>query len=81
MAKVTLNWPEERWHELCDLKKLLNEVCSLNTGNMHIERTARCIELAKKLTDTDWEHERYPFTSFLEGLVLNREEEPKEGDR
>lgn len=76
MAKATLNWPRDRWEELCDLENLLIEVSALNRANMHLERTAKCIELAEKLLSTDRGSDelRISFVQFLKGLAIK---EPK----
>lgn len=76
MAKATLNWPRDRWEELCDLENLLIDVAALNRANMHLERTAKCIELAEKLSNTnrggdEW---RASFVQFLRDLAISRTE-------
>jgi len=73
--KVTLNWPEDRWDELQALRGLLFEVSSLNRGNMHLERTAKCIAIAEKLLSTTRDDElRVSFVLFLEDLAISRGE-------
>lgn len=66
-SKLGKGWTMARWRELCDLKNLLDDVAQLNTGNRHLERTARCILAAKRL---NWSLKRRSLMRFLEELAV-----------
>lgn len=74
MAKLKLNWPEDRWHEFNDLRDLLTDAESLNHANCVIERMQRLIDMATSLTRWDRKTGRKSFVAFLEDLAIGREE-------
>ena len=58
-------WTPDRLDELAALGTLLREVSSINHGNNCLERIARCIALAAKLTHTDFVDGKVSFHEFL----------------
>lgn len=65
-----LAWTEDRCKELDELGTLLREVSSINHGSNCLERIARCIALAEKLSRDDLFKCRDSLHNFLRGLAI-----------
>jgi hypothetical protein len=65
MSNLTKRWPQDRIEELLVLQDLLQEVRSINNGSGALERIARCIALAEKISHTDLVNCRPDLLSFL----------------
>jgi hypothetical protein len=72
--KLKPAWPEDRLKDIETLQLLLREVRTIDNGSHVIERLQRCIALADKLADTDYQSGRASFTQFL--ITQGWKEEP-----
>ena len=66
-------WPEDRWTELVELRDMLGELRQINNGSGAIQRLLKCVEVAQKLTTTDYRGCRKSFLLFLEDRALPRQ--------
>lgn len=64
-----MQWTDERLDDLDDLKELIREARSIDSGSSCLKRIARVIELADKLDRTSLVERRLGFVSFLQDLA------------
>ena len=71
------NWPMRRVNQIEDLRRLINEVGSLNSGNGIIQRIERCLKLARRL-DSNFGRRELRFVDWLDKQAWT-EIEPVDG--
>lgn len=59
------DWTKDRREELSELRTLLFEVQSINSGSHCLERIKKCMEIAERLTRSDLDKPRESFLNFL----------------
>lgn len=58
-------WDDSRLDDLDSLEKLVRGMSALSSASGCLQRLAECVELAKKLDNTDWDERRPSFLSWL----------------
>ena len=64
-------WDDERCAELELLQRLVREVSSINSGNRCLQRIAECIEMAEKLSRTNYDTARPGLVRWLHELAIS----------